>query len=117
MLVVFPSPHARIRRYVKRYSPPFDVGTDPERTIYRDYESECSWKGNGKALLKPVAAARALWEARTFPIPDDSLNRLPADFLIDPAGNIDQTHYGEQLDDGFEVEAVTSWAAGFQGQG
>jgi peroxiredoxin len=90
---------------------PFAVIPDPERGLYVEFGVERS----RRALLDP----RAWWAEfrgalrRRNPLPTDgeSINGLPADFLIDTDGRVVARKYGVHANDQWSVDELLGLAA------
>ena len=111
LVVLFPSPVERIEQYVMRFNPPFCVAADPQGLVFAKFGSETSWLGELRSAVDLVKVARALVHAPNNPLAiDGPVHRMPSEFLIDPAGQITEVHYGTTLDDGFPIDDVLAWA-------
>ncbi len=98
-LAVFESPASYIRQYVTR-TMPFPVIADPDGELYRRYGVKRSWTGALLGLLRMGTAFQAMRGVNFRLRPSGGhLNRLPADFLIDPTGAITVAYYGTDITD------------------
>jgi peroxiredoxin Q/BCP len=110
-LVLFPSPRDRVSVFIERYKPPFIAAADPEEKVFHLYGVEKSWAGEIRSAFQFNKVALALGAARQNPLAiDGSLHQMPADFLIGPDSTVEMVRYGSELDDGFSVTEVVSWA-------
>jgi len=113
VLVVFPSAEKRVRRYVKKYDPPFRVVADPQQKIFLAFGSETSWAGELRTAMKIPKVMKALVQTKMNPLAIDAApHQMPSEYLIDPDGTIAHAFYGEELDDGFPLAEVIDWAEG-----
>lgn len=113
ILVVFPSPVRRVEQFARKYAPPFRMVADPEQEIFQLFGSETSWAGELRTAVNIPRVLEALVQTKMNPLLiDDAVHRMPSEYLIEPDGTIGEVHYGEELDDGFGVEAVLDWARG-----
>ena len=107
MVGVFQSPPDGLKGLMERHDPPFTVVPDPELKLYTDYRLETSMSGAMGADVR-----HALAGARKAKIPilhtwDGPVTRVPADFLIDGDGIIQQAFYGENIAQHIPFEDVT----------
>jgi hypothetical protein len=108
---VVPSPLERIKKYIERYKPPFDVLSDPEQRVYQAYAAETSWAGELRTAVNLPKAVRALVHAPNNPVAvDGPVHRMPAEFLIGTDRKLGVVHYGRTLDDGIPVDDAIAWA-------
>ncbi|WP_321857512.1 peroxiredoxin-like family protein [Paraburkholderia tropica] len=105
-VVVFHSSDEELLPYQGRF--PFDVVSDPKKTLYHRYGVEASiW-----AVVDPRAWLASLKGnlRRDKPVlkgmPNGGILGLPADFLIAPDGNVVAAHYGQHADDQWSVDEV-----------
>ncbi len=107
IVAVFPSPPQRLAKYVAQYEPQFPVVSDVKETLYDLYGARTSWAGALKSGAKIHRVASALWHAPNSPLAvDGAVHRIPAEFIIDPAGKIARAYYAKELDDGLPIEAA-----------
>jgi peroxiredoxin len=112
-VVVFHSSKAKLQ--VHAADLPFAVVADPARRLYREFGVESS----PRALLSPrawVPILRAIslsvWKTLRHGAPIPSINPdggrygLPAEFLIDPTGEIVDSKYGHHASDQWSVDEL-----------
>lgn len=114
MYGVFQSPGRKLDGLVQRHDPPFEIISDPDLELYAQYRLEKSMKG---AFGPDVRAA--IGGARQAGIPivqpwDGPAHRVPADFLIDKHGMIQQAFYGENIAQHIPFEDVSRFLDGQQ---
>lgn len=95
---------------------PFAAISDPERELYREFAVEFSLKAvldprAWTAPLRPYAWRVAFREVRDpggrpFSIRGASMRGMPAEFLIDPDGQVRASHYGRHANDQWSVDEV-----------
>lgn len=89
----------------------FALIADPQRTLYRRFGVESSWR----SVLHPRAMLAALRGAIQTPPPlsvaSEAHLGLPADFLIDAEGRIFDCRYGRHADDHWSLDEVIERAA------
>ncbi len=111
VLAVFQSPADKMKEYVGKQAPPFPLIADPDEGLYARY-------GLGKSLLgfaAPRNLAKAMEAARAgfMPgVPDGTVTRLPADFLIDPSGVIHEVFYAPEIGEHIPFERVEAFVEG-----
>jgi len=91
---------------------PYDVIPDPDRTVYREFGVEKSWKAilNPK-VLSSVAKGFAQQSGKgTIGTATESHLGLPADFLIDTDGTVLAAKYGEHGADQWSVDELLALA-------
>jgi thioredoxin-dependent peroxiredoxin len=109
MLGVFQSPADKLDTYVSKHEPQFTVISNPEMDLYRLYRVEVSFAGafSGQVFKSMVGAAKA-----GLPLmrpPDGPAFRIPADFLINPGGEIHTAFYGSNMAEHIPFETVDAW--------
>jgi peroxiredoxin len=110
VLVVFPSTRRRVRQFANKYAPLFRLVADPEQRLFELFGSETSWSGELRSVAKLGVMTSAIAKFGLNPLAvDDSLARMPSEFLVAPSGVIDEVHYGRFADDGFSIDHVISW--------
>lgn len=111
MLVVFPSPSARIEKYYPPASTPFTVVSDTEEVLYDRLGSKTSVLGTLRTAidLPVVLKAETTYPRNPLAI-DGPFTRLPADYLVRD-GTIERSRVGRRLDDGLELDDVLRWAS------
>jgi peroxiredoxin len=98
-LAVFESPAAYIRQYTTRPLP-FPVIADPDGTLYRRYGVKRDWIGVLLGFLRMRTAFQAMRGVNFRMAPSGGhLDRIPADFLIDPAGTVVAAYDGTDITD------------------
>jgi peroxiredoxin len=111
VLAVFQSPPASIARYVGEQEPPFPLLCDPEERLYGLYGLE---HGLGAYVSPRNAPALTMATAKGF-LPgkmEGTKTRIPADFLIDPEGVIQDVFYGSVIADHIPFERVERFLEG-----
>ena len=108
VLAVFQSPAERIVHYVGRQLPPFAIIPDPELKLYRAYGVESSWGGFFRAwtLGLPKVVQSVLGKGFLPGSVEGDLNRIPADFVIGPEGELIDVYYGQDIGDHMPLSRV-----------
>jgi peroxiredoxin len=113
LVTVFPSPRERVERYISKYRPDFLILCDPEQVIYGLFGAQTSWGNELRAAANVPKAVRAIARAPNNPFAvDGPIHRMPCEFLIDRELVVRDAHYARDLDGGFDVDHVYTWAAG-----
>jgi peroxiredoxin len=110
ILAIFQSPAERISHYVGTQFPPFPLIPDPDLKLYRLYGVESSWRGFARAWTLGIPQVFRAVVANGF-LPgamDNDIHRVPADFLIDPDGQLIDAYYGRDIGDHIPLDQVLS---------
>ncbi len=110
VLAVFQSPAESMAEYVAGQNPPFPLISDPTESLYALYGLENSKKAlfslkNVPGLAKAAAAGFMAVN------PEGTVDRIPADFLIDENGQIVEVFYGDTIGDHIGMDRVEQFAA------
>jgi len=100
-----------VREHVARYPRPFRLIADPNLDIYNRYRVEKSASALWKALIfqMPRIVRGVLTGGRPKPNPHVTL--VPADFLINELGRIQDCWYGKNTSDHIPLERVDQFIA------
>ena len=107
LVAVFQSPRAQIAQHIGKQRPPFPILPDPRLQLYRDYRVETSLRAFLIGATRHIG--KALRAIRLGFLPgriQGSVMRVPADFLIDPHGELMIAYYGRDISDHLPIEAV-----------
>jgi peroxiredoxin len=109
VIAVFSSSNADVLAHVARYPRPFRMIADPELAIYNRYGVEKSISALWKAFLfKLPTFIRGLFHGGR-PSSDQHGTLVPADFLIDAQGQIEDCWYGRDVSDHIPLERVDAF--------
>lgn len=108
VLGVFQSPPGSMRRYVATQAPPFPLLCDPEERVYARYGCESSLAGYVAPTNGPVLA-RAMSQGFLPGRMEGTKTRLPADFLIDEEGVVQEAFYASAIADHIPFERVDAF--------
>jgi peroxiredoxin len=98
---------------------PFAVISDPARALYAEFGVELSpravlhpraWTAPLKPRTYPMILRAVLAGGSPAPRHGDSILGLPADFLIDPDGQVRAAHYGRLANDQWSVDQLLELA-------
>ena len=110
MLAVFESPRANLLQYVGKQDAPFPIIGDPEAYLYNLYAVETSEDKVNATIAAPEGQQRVKEaSAAGFELtkePGSNFYRIPADFLIDPAGIIRQAFYSELVGEHLDLTVI-----------
>ena len=104
-ILVFHSPRSALEKKLKT-DVSFEVITDPDKHLYRQFGVEASWKGflYGKMWVDYTRAiVRGFLSSLKFFFNEGGDVGIPADFLIDGEGVIRHAHYGNHYSDTLTV--------------
>ncbi len=93
---------------------PIPIISDPEKEWYRAYGLENSAFKSGMSHL--TSFAQATLKAKSIGVPvhlmadGESLNTIPAEFLLDQGLVIKKLHYSQRLDDRMEISEIRAFA-------
>ena len=103
-VLVFHSSRDEMLKYQAQL--PFDCIPDPNKSLYREFGVETSLL----ALLRPAvlwAGIRGIWTTRKlYKKAENGIFGLPADFLIDPDGEVLAAHYGANAYDNWDADQI-----------
>ena len=109
MFGVFQSPGRKLEGLVKRHDPPFGIISDTKLELYTEYRLETKMKDAfGKEVREVIGKSRKEG-MQIVHIPDGPPSRVPADFLIDQHGMIQNAFYGENIAQHIPFEDVSNF--------
>ena len=109
IMAVFSSPSDEVRDHVARYPSHFSLMSDPELTIYNKYGVEKSTSALWKALIfKLPRIIRGMIKGGR-PRPNPNVTLVPADFLINEQGKIEDVWYGSNTSDHIPLERIDAF--------
>jgi peroxiredoxin Q/BCP len=114
VVAVFHSPRGRIVRHTRSHALPFRAVADPEFALYERYGVGRSWRGLARSVVTPsfyLAFVRALLARYWGGAIDSDIARMPADFLVSPAGIVVAAHRGRHIGDHLPVDDVLRMVA------
>ena len=99
-----------LRTGVGKLHPPYPVLADPEDRIYDQYGLTKSLSGTLDVRNLPVMMQGFKMMGTAALKSDGELLRMPAEFLIDADGRIQEAHYNSYGTDWLPMERVLAWA-------
>jgi len=108
-IAVFQSPIDKMNKYTSEHDAPFEIISDPDYLWYDAFGLENSWAGLLKAMFKPKPFLRSVAKGYSRVDPDGSMNRLPADFLINEKGIIDVAFYSKDVSEHIPFKTISKW--------
>lgn len=111
MLAIFQSPSEKMRQYVGVQHTPFPLIPDPDQTLYALYGVGHSWTGFLKAWATrlPEIGRSVVGQGYLPGSVEGGIHRIPADFVIDPCGQIVEAYYGHDIGDHLPVERIEAY--------
>jgi peroxiredoxin Q/BCP len=110
VIAVFQSSAESMAKYVAGQEPPFVLVSDPEEATYAQFGVRSSKLG----FLAPTNVAGLARAASVGFLPgrmEGTIDRVPADFLIDEAGVIQDVFYGKTIADHIGFDRVDAFLA------
>ncbi len=115
ILAVMESTRENYEAYAGKQKPTFPIALDPEHRLYELYELERSTIGLLSTFVKrPGDLVTAMASGFTPGTVDGPMNRMPADFLIDPDMNLVKAHYGKDAGDHMPIPEIIAFAKQYQ---
>lgn len=109
VIAVFQSPIEKMEKYTTEHDAPFEFVSDPDYEWYRAFGVESSLSGLVKASLKPVSILRSFTKGFGRVDPDGVMTRLPADFLINSKGIIEDAFYAKDVSEHIPFSRIEKW--------
>jgi thioredoxin-dependent peroxiredoxin len=115
LLAVFESPRENMLQYVAKQDAPFPLIADPGACLYDLYGVEVSEAKVKATMADPDLQARVQTAAQAgfalTPEEGSNFHRMPAEFLIDPAGIIRHAYYADLVGQHLEFDVIDSYLA------
>jgi len=112
-VVVFHSPKSAMLEY--QLGAPFPFIADPDKKLYKAFGVEASIMSVLNPKAWPSAVKGLFKQGPGFPSRGESALGLPADFLIDSAGEVITVHYGKHASDHLEFDELLALVHKAQG--
>jgi len=110
IIAVFESSADYIHNYIGRRGLPFPVIADPEGKLYALYGVKKSMPGMMLGMLRLPTLLRALLDRNyKLGLPDASLTRIPADFLIESDMTLSHSYYGSDIGDHMPFKTIDAF--------
>jgi peroxiredoxin len=109
IIAVFSSTDEEVLEHVARHPRPFRMIADPNLDIYNRYRVEKSASALWKALFFRLPQIIKGIKTGGRPKPNPHVTLVPADFLIDQTGNIQDCWYGQNTSDHIPLERVAAF--------
>ena len=107
---VFESAQDYIMNYIGRRGLPFPVIADPGGKLYTLYGVKKSMPGLLFGMFRMPTLLRALLNPDyRLAMPDASMTRIPADFLINTDMTLAETHYGSDIGDHIPFKTIDAF--------
>lgn len=109
VIAVFSSSDEDVRNYVARHPRPFRLVADPQLDIYNRYGVEHSSFALIKALLFKLPRIIMGIKTGGYPSKNPNVKLVPADFLINEKGHIEDCWYGRDTSDHMPLKQVEAF--------
>lgn len=109
IIAVFSSTDEEVRNYVARHPRPFRLVADPKLEIYNQYGVEHSGFALIKALLFKLPRIFMGVKTGGYPSKNPNVKLVPADFLINEKGHIEDCWYGRDTSDHMPLTQVQAF--------
>ncbi|MDF2652888.1 MAG: hypothetical protein K0Q73_8693 [Paenibacillus sp.] len=119
IVALFESPETSMSQYVSRQEAPFPLIADPQANLYDLYDVEVS-EEKVQATMADTNTQKFVAEAAAegFALTKEegsNFYRIPAEFLIDENGIVQDAHYGQLVIDHLPLDVIDRFAAGNYG--
>ncbi|MDN3638912.1 peroxiredoxin family protein [Simiduia curdlanivorans] len=109
VIAVFSDTPAQVRRFVANHPRPFTMLADPKLALYNHYGVEQSGTALLKALVLKLPRIIRGFMLGAKPSNNPHVKLVPADFLIDEDGAIQQAWYGRDTSDHIPLAQVQAF--------
>jgi len=112
MVAIFNSTLEHLTRHTEGHQAPFPILADPDSTYYRKYGIERSVVGffTGMIMRLPTLLKGMLIKGYLPNMFTGSLTTMPADFLIDREGIIQEAYYARDEGDHIDFETIKKFS-------
>lgn len=112
IVAVFESSLTELQRYAERHHSPFPILADGGGIIHGRYSIRHSWLGVLKGMLfRFPSLLYAMFKKGYVPLTiGGRMNTMPADFLVDRQGVIQEAYYGRDEGDHLDFERIRQFA-------
>ena len=111
IIAVFDSPLDNLQEHSTGHHAPFSILADPENIAYKLYGIEHSWIGVLKGLATRLPTLIKGITKGYVPLKfKGRIDTMPADFLIDEQGMIQEVYYGKDEGDHMPIEQIKAFA-------
>ncbi len=111
IIAIFDSPLDNLTRHTKDHNAPFPILADESNTYYKEYGIEHSFFGVLKGMLfRLPTLLKGMLRGYIPIIIKGSLITMPADFLVDRDGIIQQVYYGKDEGDHLPFDQVKEFS-------
>ena len=111
LVAVFDSPLDNLKRFTKGHHAPFPILADENKRYYKEYDIEHSIMGILKGMiLRMPTLLKGMFKGYIPYIFKGSLTTMPADFLIDREGIIQEAYYGKDEGDHLSFDTIKEFS-------
>lgn len=113
VVAVFESSPDFIKRYAtNKKNVPFPVIADLEGELYKLYNVKKSIAGTVLGMFRVFKMFKGMFVRKfSMAVPDGSITRVPADFLIGPLLTVKESYYGSDIGDHIPLKKIEEFAA------
>lgn len=110
VIAVFESSNETLAAYISDAGVPFPVIGNPDLSLYKKYSVDKSVGKMMRTMFKKepkqqMKQGEEMFGGKKYK-KDGSMIRIPADFIIEPSGNIRVAHYGNFIGDHLSLSAI-----------
>jgi peroxiredoxin len=112
IVALFESSLTELQRYAERHQSPFPILADEGGVIHGQYKIRNSWLGVMKGMLfRLPSLLYAMFKKGYVPLTiGGRMDTMPADFLVDRHGIIQEAYYGQDEGDHLDFERIRQFA-------
>lgn len=112
IVAVFESSIDELQRYAEKHEAPFPILADAGGVVHDQFDITTSWLGVLKGMLfrLPTLLYAMLFKGYIPLTIGGRMNTMPADFLIDSEGTIQEAYYGKDEGDHLDFEKIKEFA-------
>jgi len=113
IIAVFESSPDYVRKYINdKRKVPFPIIADLEGDLYKLYNVKKSILGTAKGMFRIFKMLKGMFDpAHSMGIPDGSISRVPADFLVNPLMIVKESYYGKDIGDHIPFKHIDNFLA------
>lgn len=111
IIAIFESSPEFVRRYAtNKKNIPFPVIADLDGELYKLYNVKKSILGTAKGMFRIFKMMKGMFVRKfSMAVPDGSITRVPADFLIGPLLTVKESYYGNDIGDHIPFKHIDSF--------
>ena len=111
IVAIFDSPLDNLKKFTKGHEAPFPILADEKNKYYKEYAIESSLAGMLKGMIfRLPTLLKGIFKGYLPYVFKGSLITMPADFLIDKAGIIQEAYYGKDEGDHLSFDTIKDFS-------